>query len=332
MARQPRLDIPGGLYHVMVRGIERRSIFNDDADRKEFLARFEQSMGKTVCRCYAWALMSNHVHLLLRAGTLPLSHTMRRLLTGYAIYFNRRHRRSGYLFQNRYKSILCQDDVYFLQLVRYIHLNPVRAGLVADLGQLARYPWAGHGVILGKRKAPWQETGEVLSHFSKHRDLALKAYGTFMGDSEALKEHPQLLGGGLKRSAGGWSGVFALRREQTPWAYDSRILGDGDFVSDALKRDEQEFNEEARFKKEGWGINKLVEHVCATVGLDPGLIKKKGRQNNISRCRGLVAYIGRRKMGLPAQEIQKALSLSQPALSKAIDRGEKDFTDNPIKL
>ncbi len=316
----------------MVRGIERKSIFHDDADRKEFLARLEQSIEKTGCRCYAWALMSNHVHLLLRAGSHPLSHTMRRLLTGYAIHFNRRHRRSGYLFQNRYKSILCQDDVYFLELVRYIHLNPVRAGLVADLGQLSLYPWAGHGVILGRRKAPWQETGEVLSRFSKKQDLAMKAYGTFMGDSEALKEHPELLGGGLRRSAGGWSGVFALRRERTPWPYDNRILGDGDFVREALKGNEQEFVEDVRFKKEGWGIKKLVDHVCAAVGLDPRLIKKKGRQNKISRCRGLVAYLGRRKMGIPAGEIQKALSLSQPALSKAMARGEKEFIDEPIKL
>lgn len=331
MPRQPRLHVPGGLYHVIVRGIDRRSIFNDDADRNEFLSRLAKAIESSGCRCYAWALMSNHVHLLLRPGPHPLSHLMRRLLTGYAILYNKRHRRSGYLFQNRFKSILCQDDVYFLQLVRYIHLNPVRAGLVAN-ADLRTYPWTGHAVILGRRNAPWQETGEVLNRFSTQRDRALKAYRNYMEDPKALIEQPELMGGGLKRSAGGWSGVFALRGEGNQWAYDSRILGDGDFVTKALNESEQEMLEKIRFQKEGWGIQKLVNHMCETMSLDPAGIKRRGRENNVSRCRGLVAFIGRKKMGLPAGEIQKALCLSQPALSKAIERGEKEYLKNPIKL
>lgn len=331
MPRQARLHVPGGLYHVIVRGIDRREIFNDDADRNAFLSRLAKALESSDCRCYAWALMSNHVHLLLRPGTHPLSHLMRRLLTGYAIHYNKRHRRSGYLFQNRFKSILCQEDVYFIQLVRYIHLNPVRAGLVAH-GALGTYPWTGHAVVLGRKTAPWQETAEVLNRFSTQRDRAINAYKKFMGDPDALEEQPDLLGGGLKRSAGGWSGVLALRGEGNRWAYDARILGDGDFVSTALNESEQERVEKIRFQKEGWGIQKLVNHVCETLGLDPTKIKKRGRGNLVSRCRSLVAYIGRKKMGLSAGEIQKVLCLSQPALSKAVERGEKEFKNAPIKL
>lgn len=332
MPRQPRLHVPGGLYHVFARGIERKDIFRDDADRNEFLARLDQALSSANCRCYAWALMPNHVHLLLRPGNQPLANAMRRLLTGYAIHFNRRHRRVGYLFQNRFKSILCQEDVYFLQLIRYIHLNPVRAGLLQNVGSLENYPWTGHPVLLGKKQVPWQDTGDVLSRFSSQKNRAVKAYLRYMGEAEGLKENPNLMGGGLKRSAGGWSGVFDLRRGEKPWVYDSRILGDGDFVSASLKESENEYVEKLRFQKEGWDIEKLINTVCETMGVAPSEIRNKGRNNNVSRCRSLVAYIGRKMMGFPAGQIQKALSLSQPALSMHIQRGEKEFREKPIKL
>lgn len=101
---------------------------------------------------------------------------MRRLLTGYAVYFNRKYRRSGHLFQNRYKSILCEEEPYLLELVRYIHLNPLRAGLVSDLDKLDRYPWSGHAVLLGHRNLEGQEIGEVMASFGKSRTHALQGY------------------------------------------------------------------------------------------------------------------------------------------------------------
>jgi putative transposase len=154
MPRQPRLDAPGLLQHVMARGIERRKIFKDDKDRKSFLTRFADILEETQTQCYAWALIPNHFHLLLRTGPTPLSKVMRRLMTGYAVTFNKRHRRSGHLFQNRYRSIVCEEDPYLLELIRYIHLNPLRAGLVKDQRALDKYLWSGHSVILGRRKNP----------------------------------------------------------------------------------------------------------------------------------------------------------------------------------
>jgi len=151
MPRQARIDTPGALHHIMVRGIERKRIFRDNKDRDDFLARLGKILSETSTPCYAWALIPNHAHLLFRTGSAPLSHVMRRLLTGYAVRFNHRYRRHGKLFQNRYKSILCQEDPYLLELVRYIHLNPLRAGLVKDIDQLGRYRFSGHGVILGIR-------------------------------------------------------------------------------------------------------------------------------------------------------------------------------------
>ena len=129
MPRQARIDAPGALHHVICRGIERRKLFLDDTDRDNFIERAGNLFIQTATPCYAWALVPNHFHLLLKTGQEPLSRVMRRLLTGYAVTFNRRHRRRGRLFQNRYKSILCQQDSYLLELVRYIHLNPIRTGL-----------------------------------------------------------------------------------------------------------------------------------------------------------------------------------------------------------
>src|SRR5574342_250887 len=127
MPRQARLDAPGTLHHVRVRGIERTVLFRDDPDREDFLARLAALVAAGAFTIYAWALLPNHAHLLLQTGRRPLARSMRSLLTGYAGVFNRRHRRVGHLFQNRYKSIVVEAEPYMLELVRYIHLHPVRA-------------------------------------------------------------------------------------------------------------------------------------------------------------------------------------------------------------
>ena len=150
MPRKSRIDAPGALHHLIVRGIERRKIFDDDTDRNSFIDRLDHIVTDTKTGCYAWALIPNHFHLLFRTGQVPIATVMQRLLTGHAGYYNKRHRRSGHLFQNRYKSILCQEDAYLLELVRYIHLNPLRAGLVQDYHRLSKYPYCGHSALLGE--------------------------------------------------------------------------------------------------------------------------------------------------------------------------------------
>ena len=150
MPRTARLDAPGVLHHVMIRGIERRNIFRNNKDREDFIERLDILCPETGTDCYAWAFLSNHAHFLFRTGRQPLSGLMRRLLTGYVIGFNRRHGRGGQLFQNRYKSIVCQEETYLRELVRYIHLNPVRAGMVEGLDELKRYKFCGHSALMGK--------------------------------------------------------------------------------------------------------------------------------------------------------------------------------------
>jgi len=172
----------------MARGIERRKLFRDDKDRKSFLERFAIILEETQTQCYAWALIPNHFHILLRTGPTPLSKVMRRLMTGYAVTFNKRHKRSGHLFQNRYKSVICEEDPYLLELIRYIHLNPLRAKLVQDLNELDRYPWTGHSAILGRRKNP------LLPEQSKTKPSSAKgglSFSQFRPETEKTKKNPE---------------------------------------------------------------------------------------------------------------------------------------------
>jgi REP element-mobilizing transposase RayT len=121
MPRKARLDAYSTLHHVMARGIERSSIFRGDKDRTDFLEHLGSLAEETKTTIYAWALIPNHFHILLRSGKEGLSYFMRRLLTGYAVRFNRKYKRSGHLFQNRYTSIVCEEEPYFMELIRYIH-------------------------------------------------------------------------------------------------------------------------------------------------------------------------------------------------------------------
>ena len=138
MPRQPRLDAPGTMHHVIGRGIEGTKIFRSGKDKEDFLARLAALCQAGYWTVYAWGLMDNHFHVLVKTGNRPLGKSMRKLLTGYVVNFNRRYRRRGQLFQNRHKSIVCEEDPYLLELVRYIHLNPVRAGVIKGMGGLSK--------------------------------------------------------------------------------------------------------------------------------------------------------------------------------------------------
>ena len=180
MPRKSRVDAPGALNHIIVRGIERAKVFRNDTDRNDFLNRMDKLISETKSRCFAWALLSNHFHLLIKTGRVPVATLMRRLLTGYVVSFNRRYRRAGHLFQNRYKSILCQEDAYLLELVRYIHLNPIRAHIVDNIETLDHYPYSGHMAVMGKVERRWQDVSGVLELFGDRTGKARRHYRSFV--------------------------------------------------------------------------------------------------------------------------------------------------------
>ena len=162
MPRLARLDAPGVIHHVMIRGIERRKIFRNNKDRNDMMDRLTDLLPATNTTCYAWSFLSNHAHFLFRSGETGLSTLMRRLLKGYAVNFNRRYRRHGQLFQNRYKSIICQEEIYLRELVRYIHLNPLRSNVVSNIIGLNRYKYCGHSRAKGFGDLSDRQGGVVL--------------------------------------------------------------------------------------------------------------------------------------------------------------------------
>jgi REP element-mobilizing transposase RayT len=188
----------------MVRGIERRLIFRDDVDRQDWVDRMGRLAPAHAVRCFAWALMPNHVHIVLQTGGGALSRLMARLNTGYARRFNLRHERSGYLFQNRFKSRIVRDDADLLSLVRYVHANPLRARLVPSLADLAWYPWSGHGALVGARSPlPFEDVPLVLGGFADTRAGARrKLLRRMAADLDGADEEAELDGEPLPRPAG----------------------------------------------------------------------------------------------------------------------------------
>jgi len=345
MPRQARLDAPGVLQHIMARGIERRKIFRDDNDRHSFLDRLALILEETQTQCYAWALISNHFHLLLRTGATPLSNVMRRLMTGYAVTFNRRHRRAGHLFQNRYKSVVCEEDPYLFELIRYIHLNPLRAGLVSDLKKLDKYLWSGHSAILGRRKNPLipnkaksdkrparnsSDKGEqsmsektiedVLLHFGNTVRTARRRYRQFVKNGIEQGRRPELQGGGLVRSAGGNKAGLLGRKKEEREKGDERILGSGDFVSEALRKagEIREKNSSQRIP-----LAEVITKVGFYLDLEVKSILSSSRRKEVSEARSIISRLALEDMGYSASEVARALDISRVSVARCLERGKK---------
>lgn len=323
MPRGSRIDAPGGLHHIITRGIDRGIIFQDDIDRDEFLRRLGKILEETETACYAWSLMPNHFHLLLRTGMTPISTLMLRLLTGHAVYFNRRHQRSGHLFQNRYKSILCQEDVYLLELVRYIHLNPYRAGFVSGLVSLDRYPYSGHSAITGYIERVWQDTAYILSRFGEQTDQARERYIQFMREGQNQGQRPELIGGGLIRSRGGWASVKTERKTGKFEKFDERILGKNEFVHQVLTEAQEQMERKQKLRAAGFDLYALASRVASVLNTDPSLPWLPGKNWEKVQARSLLCYWAVRELGVSVSEMAKELNISLPAVSKSVLRGEK---------
>lgn len=272
----------------MIRGIEGCDMFQDDLDRQDFLDRISKLREETGARIAAWALMINHVHLLLFSGHRGISTFMRRLLTGYVVSYNRRHHRAGHLFQNRYKSIVCDADAYLLELVRYIHLNPLRSGVVKTLKELERYRWSGHGVLVGKAKNEWQERDYILRMFARNEAAAMRAYRRFMEEGKDQGQRPELIGGGLTRSLGGWSKVDSLKSKE-PMEHDARILGSGDFVSAILKEAEKKCQRQLQTNERPRLMEELITETCREEGIDERELRMGGWRRKVSRVRARIS-------------------------------------------
>ncbi|MDJ0851800.1 MAG: transposase [Myxococcota bacterium] len=289
MPRRARCDAPGVLQHVMFRGIEKRKIFHDDFDRRDLVERLARLVPEEGFVCFAWALMPNHVHLLLRTGPTPLSRLMARVGTGYAQAFNRRHGRVGHLFQNRFKSVLVEHDAHLRVLVPYVHLNPVRAGIVPGVVELASYPWTGHGALMGRGPRRFLGAREVLAWYGQEEAAARSSL--VAGMEESLR----------------------LARESEP---------DGDDAGPAPGRRRYGGRRLPASGPPG-PVDRLLDQVCGRVGADPDAVLAGRRHEKAVIARAVTAHLAVMRLGLPVVEVASALRLDASAASRSATRGAR---------
>lgn len=315
MPRTARIDHPGLLQHVIARGVERRPIFRDDHDREMLLSRLSRLLDESGTLCYAWVFLDNHIHILLRPEATTLASVMRRLLTGYAVYFNRRHQRSGHLFQNRYKSLVCADDGYLLALVRYIHLNPIRAGVVTSLDALTDYRWCGHRELLQAEEGLLARE-EVLSHWSSQKRAAGAKYLQFMADG--LKET-----GSVNLSRGGRvSSLFLDRNLDDQGLFDERFLGGGAMVEKVLR------DSGMALAGEAMPLSELIGRVAGHFDLPVALLCQATRERRVAAAKAVVCHVALRHLELRGVDLSVKLQISPSAVSHAAKRGRALFSED----
>lgn len=288
MARKPRIHYVGALYHVMVRGNGGQDIFADDEDRCRFYLLLQEGVEKFGHRNHAFCLMNNHVHLAIQVGEKPLSRIMQHLCFRYTQWVNSRQKKVGHLFQGRYKAIVVDADAYLAELVRYIHLNPVRAKLVKDP---EKYRWSGHRAYMGQETLPWLTTEWVLSQFGRRLKTSRAQYGEFVH---------------FGRKEG-------HRREFHEGTSEGRILGDDSFVERAYEKSEQ-------CEEKSETLDEIIERVGKEYGLTAEEMSARGRQRYPAEARGMIAYLVREATGLSMTELARRMKRDVSTLSLAADK------------
>jgi REP element-mobilizing transposase RayT len=297
MARKPRVHFPGALYHVISRGNQKQDIFLDDRDLKAFLSYLSEYKTRYPFHLYAYALMRNHFHLLLEVEGTPLSKIMQSLLFRYTRYFNKRYGKVGHLFQGRYKAILCDKDAYLLELIRYIHLNPVRAKVVTDA---ERYLWTSHLSYLGMLKDGLIEEDFVLGQFGKKKSLARRKYRRFV-----IEE------------------LDSGHQEKYYKVKDQRFLGEDSFI-DRIEV-EKRGGENAVFDIP---IEVIAQEVSRATGIARNEMYSLTRNRKGAHGRSMVAYLGRAISGHMVTEIAQHFQRSPMRISQAIIQFENELRED----
>lgn len=290
MARKPRLHIPGGFYHVMIRGNGGQDIFFDTDDRSHFYLLLQAGLSRYDHRIHGFCCMPNHVHLLIQVGGEPLSKIMQNLSFRYTRWVNKRQKRMGHLFQGRFKAILVDADSYMLELVRYIHLNPVRAGLV---NKVDKYPWSSHVVYSGKDSLPWLTTDWVYGHFSRQRAACIRQYNNFIGDGVGEK----------------------YRKEFHVGNRGGQILGEDKFVEAVL-------NELDIRPVKLVSFEKIVKLVCEICEVDEKSLSTPSRERKLSEARGIIAWCVAKEKSATLTSVAQYFNRDLSAMSFAVRRIE----------
>lgn len=303
MARKPRVEYAGAFYHVIVRGNQRQIIFRGDTDRRYYLERLEEYRQRYGFKVYAYVLMSNHVHMLVETGKVPLSKIMQGLQLRYTGYYNRKYRKVGHLFQGRYKAILCDRQAYLLELVRYLHLNPGRMRLRIDPW---RYRWSSHGAYLGKSGWVKIDTSVVLGELANTVGQARRAYLRFMAEG---------------RGSGHQSGYYDVR--------DQRFLGDTRFV----ERIDERVGGEREIEVPGPRAKfpQLLHLTAEAYGVSERNLVQPGRQRQWVRARSMLVYLAREWARTSVKEIGRRLHRDPSTISRLYSAYAADRDQNKEK-
>ena len=293
----------------MARGNEGKKIFSGDEDRDFFLDNLELQLRKAGYLLYAWCLMDNHYHLLIRVNEFPLGIFMRQVNGRYAQYFRKKSKTRGYFFQDRYKSIVSQDQYYIEQMVRYIHLNPIRAGICKTLKGLDTYPWCGHAVVAGRRAWNIQNTHDVLRCFANQEKDAIVQYRSFL--KEGLKNEPEIHTE-IRRSNQDSENVH----QTGCW-----VIGNKEFVRKALASDREKRARLKEYARLNISLDQIATDISKRYRLLKDEIKVRGRNNAQSEARKVFAFVSNREYQFAVCEIARYLNISSQSVSNLVREG-----------
>jgi len=296
MARRPRIHYPGAVYHVMLRGNGGQDIFFSSSDRYRFYLLVQEGIEKYGHRIHAFCLMTNHVHLLIQVADVPLSKIIQNLSFRYTRYIHKKQEKTGHLFQGRYKAILVDIDTYLIQLVRYIHSNPVRADIVTSCD---KYRWSSHLTYLGKDVTPWLFTDWVLARFSKDREKARQRYAAFVAQREKEEHRPEFSRG----------------------SYEGRLLGNDRFIEKAFARAHEKI--QAKFS-----LEEALEAVCRVYGLRGYELRTRSRRSKLVEARAMAAVVVRESGHLMLADLATQLGRDLSGLSQGAGRLERKLQGN----
>ncbi|MDH3392635.1 MAG: transposase [Desulfobulbaceae bacterium] len=296
MARKPRIHYPGAIYHVILRGNGGQNIFFSVADRSRFYHLLREGVDRFGHRLHAFCLMTNHIHLAIQVGEIPLAKIVQNLSFRYTRYINHRKKRIGHLFQGRYKAILLDRDAYLLELIRYIHLNPVRAGIDKDP---LNYRWSSHRGYLGQETIPWLTTNWLLSQFAGDEKMARQRYEAFVLDGIAE----------------------GYRKEFQAGNFEGRILGDDHFAEKALLRAEEKYAR--KFTEQ-----QVVDVVCKAYGFSQEQLARKTRTRREAEARAVAALLVSENEALTLVTLGSILGRDISGLSKGAGRLRQRLSEN----
>ncbi|MBI5075257.1 MAG: transposase [Nitrospirae bacterium] len=304
MARKPRIEFEGAFYHIITRGNQRQKIFKDTLDRikyLEILARYKKSHP---FRLYAYVLMSNHVHLLIETGAVHLSKILQGINQSYTAYFNKTYKTAGHLFQGRYKSILCDRDQYLLSLVKYIHLNPVRAKIATTPDA---YPWSSHPCyahkIVGNELV---DEDQVLRLFSENKTKARKLYRAFMDDG------------------------LTVEKDDIYTIIDQRVLGDESFLDRIMQSSEIEVASKKRLRQ--YSLPEIAGGIEKGYGITIGQLRVKSKDRGILTGRRVFSIVAS-EYGYKGREIARHIRKDPAVITRYLKErsGLKEEVEKVMK-